>query len=212
MKMRNKIAAICVALMIALGTITATAPAMGTSDTAQTPMPISMSGYRPEIPKTCVANGDNSLPIGEVAQSWNNASVDGLGQALQLTFASNCVTLGYSAGQRFTVDTYYSATDGSCVRITRTQYVVRGTWGNWTNNPLYELNTNPAYHCTDTLFHKRHFVATAIGNFVDFKVQTSSGWAGRVMCVCSYNTLQYPSAGEGTELANQIRNYYFGPF
>jgi opacity protein-like surface antigen len=187
-------------------------PAQATEDGAQVPMPSSMSGYRPEIPKTCVANGDNSLPIGAMAQAWNNVSWDSNGQTLLLTFASNCVTLGYSAGQRFTVDTYYSATDNLCVRGSRLDFVVRGTWGNWTNNPLLEINTNPAYHCTDTQFHKNHFTAAAIGNFLIFKHQSTAAWAGRVMCSCSKSTIQYPTAGEGAELAKLIRNGYFGPF
>lgn len=204
-------------LLVAVGPAEAVAPTsvtvQATGDGTQVPLPSSMSGYRPQIPKTCVANGDNSLPIGEMAQSWNNVSVDAYGQSLLLTFASNCVTLGYSAGQRFTIDTYYSATDGLCVHGSREDYVLRGGFAEWTNNPLYQLNTNPAYGCTDTLFHRRHFTAIAVGRFIGFKGNlNSAGWAGRVMCACSKNTIQYPTAGEGAELATLMRNGYIGPF
>lgn len=157
------------------------------------------------VANICVANGANELPIGQAAQSWNNATT-----GLALTFSNNCVNSGYTPSTRMTVDTY-DAVDGRCVKLTNTTTSIGDTFDRWTNNPIVWVNMNAAQACGSTAFRRAHWTSYGIGRALGAQGLNSSEWANRVMCMCSQDTVAWPSGTtDGVGISNLYNEVYAG--
>lgn len=179
------------------------------------PLPASLSSYKFGYTRICVTNGDNSLPINAAAGAWNtaiaNSTYDSGGLSLRIQYSNNCANLGYPANKRFTVDTY-SAADGYCGKITGGTTTTNNGYRVWTNNPVFLVNTYSGYYCVDSTVRRNHQTSVAIGTAIGFQNLTSSGWASRVMCSCSSNTIGFATTNEGHEAAALYRGFYIGGY
>lgn len=162
----------------------------------------------------CVAVGDNTIPIGAMAQAWNNAA-----GSLKLNAAGNCLTerqingtIGYPPSRRMTIDTY-SAADGNCVKFTNVSpyptyftYADSFTW--WTNNPVGYVNTFYAT-CYGTALLRQKFTAIAEGFLLGARILSGPSWNGRGMSTTSQ--LYGPSAStDGVDVGNLYNDFYHG--
>lgn len=166
--------------------------------------------FYPMSPNTdiCVAVGDTTIPIGSMAQAWNNAT----GHVLRLNAEGNCVTAGYTPSRRMTIDTY-SAADGKCVKFTNVSpYPTYFTYGDsytlWTNNPVGFVNTFYA-SCYGTTLLRQKYTAIAEGFLLGARILSGPSWNGRGMSTTSQ--LYGPSANtDGADVGNLYNNFYTG--
>jgi hypothetical protein len=215
--MHKKFLALVAGLALLLGGLVAIQPAQAKQEApaavTATVAPYAIySSYKmtphwyPDVPTICVAVGDLNIPISASAQAWNNASV-GFG----LQASGNCVTAGYEAWRRMTIDTFNDPNWGSCFKITNA--FVTGTYGTYqtmryhTQNPVGLVNT--AYNCTSTATGRAHWTSMVIGIIMGLKRLDGASWAGRVMCYCAQ--FGYPSAStDGDAISKLYQHYYVG--
>lgn len=157
----------------------------------------------------CVAVGDTTIPIGAMAQAWNNASPYGI----SLTASNNCVNSGYTPSTRMTIDTY-SAADGRCYKLTNVDYpswttsVSSNGFRLWTNNPVGWVNR---YYegCWGTALLRQKWTALVEGRILGMKELTGSTWASRVMSTTS--AVYAPSAStDGPAISDLYNGQYLG--
>lgn len=162
----------------------------------------------------CVGSTLNpaSYPVGAIAQQWNDAVNPGPDtQYIALDFSTNCAGDGYTPSHRMTIGTFSNASYNGCLYFTNLGTVPADgdsymNW--WTQGPGIYINTGIS-GCISTAFRRSHQVAAAIGYGLGLNVMTSSGYASRVMCTCSLDTLRAPSFYDGGKAA-QIYGGSFG--
>lgn len=151
-------------------------------------------------------------PVGAIAQQWNNATYPGYGDRdITLDFSTSCAGDGYSPSHRMTIGTFSNSSYNGCLYFTNTATVPADgdsymNW--WTQGPGIYINTGIS-GCVSTAFRRSHQVAAAIGWGLGLNVMTSSGYASRVMCTCSLDTLRAPTSYDANK-ANQIYSGSFG--
>lgn len=156
----------------------------------------------------CVANGDNGIPIGAAAQSWNNASA-----GLYLTFSNNCVSAGYTPSTRMTIDTY-NAVDGNCTKVTNNTYAV-GPDGfrRYTNNPIGWVNVNPTQACASTSFRRAHWTTYVIGQIIGLtghRDVSNTTWDSRVMAYRTQDTIAWAEQYSGAAVSDLYQGNLVG--
>lgn len=152
----------------------------------------------------CMAVGDTTIEAPYLAQQWN---VQG-GMAIQA--ANNCVTAGYPASRRFTIETFYEVSNVYWkVRNPNGTQLSPGNgwdaangWWRYTNNPVLWVNI---HHLADST--RRHNVSAAIGNLLGLAVFNSSGYNSRVMNLTAWSQLNVPTADAiSGDIAESIYN------
>lgn len=136
----------------------------------------------------CMAVGDTTIEAPYMAQQWNTQG----GMAIQAS--SNCVSAGYPASRRFTIDTYYEVSgtywkvrdpDGSLLYDDSYDYY--NGYQRYINNPVLWVNL---YHLASQT--RRHNVGAAIGNLIGLTYHNSSGYNSRIMNLTDWSQLNVP--------------------
>jgi hypothetical protein len=138
-------------------------------------------------------------PVAATAQLWNNAvNADyyppGSSPDLQLDFSTNCANDGYIASHRMTIGTFNNPNYNGCLYFTnlgRTPAGGDSQLDYWTQGPGVYINVGIS-GCVSTAQRRGHQVTAAIGYALGLQLLTSSGWASRVMCTCSLDTIRSP--------------------
>jgi hypothetical protein len=168
------------------------------------------TNFEYDVRPVCIADGigqPTAWPVATAAQSWNNAT-----SFIAINVKANCVTAGYGAGRRATVDTY-SALDGRCYKITRGDYTTNGTLGFYvyTENPIMWVQVNTAYNCNSTGFRRTHWLAVAIGEVLGLgSLPSTSAYASRLMSPQTQDTLAGPSSSDAGSLNGLYGGNYVG--
>lgn len=153
-------------------------------------------------------------PVGAIAQQWNvavNPTRDPNDNIINLDFSTDCAADGYTPSHRMVIGTFNNPNFNGCIVTTNNQSVPADgdsymNW--WTNGPAAYINVGiPG--CVSTAFRRSHQVAAAIGTRLGLNIMTSSGWASRVQCTCSIDTLRAPSFYDASKVA-QIYQHSFG--
>jgi hypothetical protein len=149
----------------------------------------------------CVGSTLNAsyYPVAATAQAWNNAvnppnQPPGSTPPLQLDFSTNCAGDGYIASHRMTIGTFNNPSYNGCLYFTnlgRTPSGGEGQMDYWTQGPGVYINVGIS-GCVSTAQRRGHQVTAAIGYALGLQLLTSSGWASRVMCTCSLDTIRSP--------------------
>ena len=152
-------------------------------------------------------------PVGAIAQQWNDATYPGYGDRdITLDFSTNCAGDGYTPSHRMTIGTFSNSSYNGCLYFTNTATVPSNAGDSymnwWTRGPGIYINVGIS-GCVSTAFRRSHQVAAAIGWGLGLNVMTSSGYASRVTCICSLDTLRAPSYYDAAK-ANQIYSGSFG--
>jgi hypothetical protein len=152
-------------------------------------------------------------PVGAVAQQWNVATDPGYGiPDIALDFSTNCAADGYTPSHRAAIATFSNPDYNGCLyfsNVTTTPSTDGDSYMNWwTGGPTVWINRGIS-GCVSTAFRRSHQIAAAIGWVLGLNVMTSSGYASRVMCTCSLDTLRAPSFYDASK-ANQIYSGSFG--
>ena len=156
-------------------------------------------------------------PVAAIAQMYNetvNPSYIPPGDSpyISLDFSTNCAADGYIAAHRMVIGTFSNPDYNGCLYAVNQQTVPEDgdSYMNvWTNGPGVYINRGiPG--CVSTAQRRSHQVSAAIGNALGLNVLYSSGWASRVMCTCSLDTIRYPSSYDSNKLA-QVYGGSFGP-
>lgn len=140
-------------------------------------------------------------PVGATAQLWNNAvnpdpetQPPGSTPPIQLDFSTNCANDGYIASHRMTIGTFNNPNYNGCLYFTnlgRTPAGGDSQLDYWTQGPGVYINVGIS-GCVSTAQRRGHQVTAAIGYALGLQLLTSSGWASRVMCTCSLDTIRSP--------------------
>lgn len=155
-------------------------------------------------------------PVGATAQLWNNAvNPDGTYPPgsyppLQLDFSTNCAADGYAPSQRMTIGTFSNSSYNGCLYFTNLGRIPAGgdsQLDHWTQGPGVYINTGIS-GCVSTAFRRGHQVTAGIGYALGLQLLTSSGWASRVMCTCSLDTIRSPD----NTSAYRVWQIYAGSF
>jgi hypothetical protein len=152
-------------------------------------------------------------PVGAIAQQWNDATYPGYGtRDITLDFSTNCAGDGYTPSHRTTIGTFSNASYNGCLYFTNTATIPSQAGDSymnwWTQGPGIYINTGIS-GCVSTAFRRSHQVAAAIGYALGLNIMTSSGYASRVQCTCSLDTLRAPTFYDAAK-ANQIYGGSFG--
>lgn len=141
-------------------------------------------------------------PVAAIAQQWNAATNPDYGSpVLSLDFSTNCAGDGYTPSHRMTIGIFSNSSYNGCLYFTNTATVPASgdsymNW--WTQGPGIYINIGIS-GCVSTAFRRSHQVAAAIGWGLGLNVMTSSGYASRVMCTCSLDTLRAPTSYDGNK-------------
>jgi len=168
------------------------------------------TNFGEDVRPVCIADGigqPTAWPVATAAQSWNNAT-----QYIAINVKNNCVTAGYGAGRRATIDTY-SALDSRCFRVIRGDYTTNGTLGFYvyTDNPIMYVQVNTAYNCNSTGFRRTHWLAVAIGEVLGLAtLPSTSAYASRLMSPQTQDTLAGPSTSDAGSLNGLYAGNYVG--
>ena len=136
-------------------------------------------------------------PVAATAQLWNNAVNDDSAVTppdLRLDFSTNCAADGYPAGRTMTIGTFSNPNYNGCLYFTNLGRAPVGGDSQldyWTQGPGIYINTGIS-GCVSTAQRRGHQVTAAIGYALGLQLLTSSGWASRVMCTCSLDTIRSP--------------------
>lgn len=150
-------------------------------------------------------------PVAATAQLWNNAvNPRPETQTISLDFSTNCAADGYSPSHRMTIGTFSNPDYNGCLYFTnlgRTPAGGDSQLDYWTQGPGVYINTGiPG--CVSTAFRRGHQVTAGIGYALGLQLLTSSGWASRVMCTCSLDTIRSPD----NTSAYRVFQIYSGSF
>jgi hypothetical protein len=209
MMRRIVVAAVAVLATLVIGASTASAALAPLSD-------MNRAKYSNGV--ICVGSTLNaaSYPVGATAQAWNNAvnpagpRPPGTPPTLQLDFSTNCAADGYSASQRMTIGTFSNPNYNGCLYFTnlgRTPAGGDSQLDYWTQGPGVYINDGiPG--CVSTGQRRGHQVTAAIGYALGLQLLTSNGWASRVMCTCSLDTIRSPDSTS----AYRVWQIYSGAF
>ena len=185
--MKNRLIALCLALLCGLAVLLPSAPAQART-TERLPIPqnlLSSDKFWPYATSgsvwICVAVGDTVAPIAKMAQAWNNAT-----STLSLDASPNCIAEGYAPSKRMTVDTY-SAADGNCVKLTNTYISQADSFHRWTGNPLNVVAWVNRYYsgCWGTSLLRDKWTGIAIGEALGANTLYGDAYAGRGMSATS---------------------------
>lgn len=161
----------------------------------------------------CVGSTLNaaSYPVAAIAQQWNTAvNSPYVDPYIALDFSTNCAGDGYNPSHRMTIGTFSNADYNGCLYFTNLGTTPAGGdsyMDYWTQGPGIYINTGIS-GCVSTAFRRSHQVAAAIGYGLGLNVMTSSGYASRVMCTCSLDTLRAPAYYD----AYRVSQIYGGSF
>jgi hypothetical protein len=150
-------------------------------------------------------------PTAAIAQQWNVAVNPDYGDpVIQLDASTNCAGDGYTPSHRMTIGTFSNPDYNGCLYFTNQGTVPADgdsymNW--WTQGPGIYINVGIS-GCVSTAQRRSHQVAAAIGSGLGLRVMTSSGYASRVMCTCSLDTLRAPTYYD----ANKGFQIYSGSF
>jgi hypothetical protein len=201
---RRALAAVVAVLVTVLSAVAGAAPAH-----AYDSLPSELQ-YRKYYNGTiCVGStlSPSYYPVAVAAQSWNNAVS---GDMIALDFSTSCAADGYSAMHSMTVGVFNNPNYNGCLYFTNTASFPYGDGSPmeyWQHGVGVYINIGiPG--CVSTAQRRAHQIAAGIGWALGFDLLTSSGYASRVMCTCSTDTLRYPSSVEGT----LAWNLYFGRY
>jgi len=209
---RRILAAVVAALVIVTGT--ASAEAHTTSSTVLEPLS-DMNRARYVDERICVGSTLDPAyyPVAATAQLWNNAVNDDSSVTppqLALDFSTNCAADGYIASHRMTIGTFSNPDYNGCLYFTnlgRTPAGGDSQLDYWTQGPGVYINAGIS-GCVSTAQRRGHQITAGIGYALGLQLLTSSGWASRVMCTCSLDTIRSPD----NTSAYRVGQIYTGSF
>lgn len=166
-----------------------------------------LNGYTFASPRVCMSIGDNGLEAAAMAQQWNLRD----NGVIAITASSNCVTAGFPANRRFTIEAY----NGSCTWVFKLTdkhgdafdpagdaTPVDGNW-QYDDNPIMWINRN----CWGSSDERRHMVSAGIGSVMGLATLNSAGNNARVMNMTAFSRSQVPQADAGS--AAVLHRFYW---
>lgn len=159
-----------------------------------------LNGYTFANGSVCMAIGDSGIDAPAMAQQWNlRDAAYGTG-GIALTASNNCVSAGFPANRRFTIDTYVGSTS-RCIILTD-KYSnafdpagdatpVDGNW-QYDDNPIIWANRN----CYSTYAAMHHYVSAAIGQVMGLAQLNSATYNSRVVNMTAWSIRNVPTADQ----------------
>jgi hypothetical protein len=144
-------------------------------------------------------------PVGAIAQQWNVA-VNGRYPAIALTYKTTCSPYE----QSMTVGVFNNPNYGACIAFTNTETFPSGesNISYWQHGLGIYLNVGiPG--CVSTAQRRSHQIAAGIGYALGLRIMTTPGYASRIMCTCSTDTLRAPDSTSAYRVW-QIYNGVYG--
>ena len=180
-------------------TVITSSPALAYPD-----IPSDMNRNKYPSGSVCVGSTLNSTsyPVGAIAQQWNVAV-----PPLALSFHATCT----GVGSKMTVGVFNNPSYNSCLAFTNTETfpVLDETsqMNYWQYGVGVYINVGiPG--CVSTAQRRGHQIAAGIGYALGLKILTTSGYANRVMCTCSLDTLRAPDSTS----ASRVWEIYIGKY